>query len=59
MSTNTSTENKRLVILGGGAAGLLIAMKLASTKELDITLVDNKVSLLLLRTNTTQCTDSL
>lgn len=41
-----SDNNKRLIIIGGGAAGLLIAMKLAPDKEklgLDITLIDCKV----------------
>jgi NADH dehydrogenase FAD-containing subunit len=37
------TANTKLVILGGGASGLLIAMKLANTKYLDITLIDSKV----------------
>ncbi|KAI7903461.1 uncharacterized protein BX663DRAFT_530691 [Cokeromyces recurvatus] len=36
------SETKKLVILGGGAAGILIAIKLANTKGLDITLIDNK-----------------
>lgn len=44
-----STENKKLVILGGGAAGLLITMKLAKSK-VDITLVDNKVTSAILTT---------
>lgn len=38
------SSQKKLVILGGGAAGLLIAMKLADA-PIDITLVDNKVPL--------------
>jgi NADH dehydrogenase FAD-containing subunit len=38
------TPNTKLVILGGGASGLLIAMKLANAKYLDITLIDNKVN---------------
>ncbi|KAI8079541.1 uncharacterized protein B0P05DRAFT_469870 [Gilbertella persicaria] len=37
-----STRNTKLVILGGGAAGLLIAMELSNTKYLDITLIDSK-----------------
>lgn len=40
MSQNNQTK---LVILGGGAAGLMIAMQLAKTKYLEITLIDNKV----------------
>ncbi|CEP15901.1 hypothetical protein [Parasitella parasitica] len=36
-------ENQtKLVILGGGAAGLMIAMQLAKTKHLEITLIDSK-----------------
>jgi NADH dehydrogenase FAD-containing subunit len=34
---------KKLVIIGGGAAGILIAMKLSSTKDLNIILIDCKV----------------
>ncbi|KAI9484806.1 hypothetical protein BDB00DRAFT_853369 [Zychaea mexicana] len=40
-----SSLNRRLVILGGGAAGILLAMKLASDKQklgIDITLIDCK-----------------
>lgn len=38
------TNHTKLVILGGGAAGIMIAMQLAKTKYLEITLIDNKVS---------------
>ncbi|OBZ91294.1 Apoptosis-inducing factor 2 [Choanephora cucurbitarum] len=37
-----STKNIKLVVLGGGAAGLLIAMELSNTEYLSITLVDSK-----------------
>ncbi|CAO3652776.1 unnamed protein product [Mucor fragilis] len=36
------THHTKLVILGGGAAGIMIAMQLAKTKYLEITLIDNK-----------------
>ena len=41
-----TTDIKKVVILGGGAAGLLIAMKLGPEKKkhgIDVTLVDCKV----------------
>lgn len=41
--------NSKLIILGGGAAGVLIAMKLAS-KNIDVTLIDNKVRLRIIMT---------
>ncbi|KAI9470940.1 MAG: hypothetical protein EXX96DRAFT_491054 [Benjaminiella poitrasii] len=34
--------SKKLVILGGGASGILIALKLMNTRNLVITLIDNK-----------------
>jgi NADH dehydrogenase FAD-containing subunit len=42
---SSKQERKKLVILGGGAAGVLIAMKLAKNPKVDITLVDNKVKI--------------
>ncbi|KAI8644240.1 hypothetical protein BD408DRAFT_441885 [Parasitella parasitica] len=39
MPQNNQTK---LVILGGGAAGLMVAMQLAKTKYLEITLIDSK-----------------
>ncbi|KAI8367577.1 uncharacterized protein BYT42DRAFT_617997 [Radiomyces spectabilis] len=36
------TDKTRLVIVGGGAAGVLLAMKLVSEKSLSITLIDGK-----------------
>lgn len=39
----SQSSQTKLVILGGGAAGLMIAMQLSKTKYLEITLIDNKV----------------
>lgn len=46
------TDIKKVVILGGGAAGLLIAMKLGPEKKkhgIDVTLVDCKVGNIICR----------